>query len=265
MRRRIVDLLDEQADRLIALERRAPGEHLVEQRGDRVDVARGSDRVALRALGRDVARGAEDEPRGGRHRLLAPVDAGDAEVEDLHEVGIGAAPHEHHVLGLEIAMHDADGVRLARRLAELERDVERLRERQRAARGGERALEREALEVLHDHVERAIGELPGEEHLDDVRVLEARRDLRLAREARHELRVGAELAVEDLHGDVAVDALLERAVDAAHRADADELPDLDVAGDLLAEVGIVLGLARRADAALWSGMPSSGQNSASPG
>jgi len=44
-------------------------------------------------------------------------------------------------------------------------------------------------------------------------VLEPRRDLRLARETRDELRVRAELAMEDLHRDVAIDALLEGAVD----------------------------------------------------
>jgi DNA-binding MarR family transcriptional regulator len=243
MRRCVVDLLHEQTDGLVALERRAAREHLVEERRDRVDVARRPDRVSLRALGRDVARRSEDEARGGRDRLLAPVDARDAEVEHLHEIRIGAAPDEHDVLGLEIAMHDADGVGLTGRLAELQRDVERLREGECAACGREGALEREPLEVLHDHVERAIGELPSEEHLHDVRVLEARGHLRLAREARHELRVRAQLAVEDLDGDVAIDALLERAIDASHRADTDELADLDVPGDLLAEVRVVLGVA----------------------
>ena len=51
------------------------------------------------------------------------------------------------------------------------------RERHRPARRGERALERQPVEVLHDDVQRAVGELPGEEHVHDVRVREARRDL----------------------------------------------------------------------------------------
>ena len=124
--------------------------------------------------------------------------------------------------------------------------MERARERERAARGGERALERETLEVLHHDVERAVGELPGEEDLDDVRDAAGARRPSPRGEARHELRVAAELAVEDLHGDVAIDAALERAIDAAHRADADELRISMWPGDLLAEVGIVLVLAAAA-------------------
>ena len=122
-------------------------------------------------------------------------------------------------------------------------------QRQRSTGGRERALEREPVEVLHHHVERAVGELSGEEHLDDVRMLEARSDLRLAREAGDELRVRGELAMEDLHRDVAIDAALEGAIDASHRADPDELPDLDVPGDLLPEVRVG-GLSLRCGGAL---------------
>ena len=180
--------------------------------------------------------------------------------------GIVAALDEHHVLGLEVAVHDALRVRLAGGVAELQRDVERARQRQRAAGRREGALERQAVEVLHHDVHRAVGELPDEEDVDDVRVRQARRDLRLAVEARDERLVGGELAVEDLHRDVAVDAPLEGAVDAPHRADADELPDLDVAEDLAADVGVVgRGGRDRARATSSAGAPSSEQKSASAG
>jgi hypothetical protein len=39
--------------------------------------------------------------------LFRGVEPGDAEVEDLDEVGVLRAPHEHDVLGLQIAMDDA--------------------------------------------------------------------------------------------------------------------------------------------------------------
>src|SRR5262249_49410565 len=141
--------------------------------------------------------------------------------------------------GLQIAVNDALDVRFTDRLRELERNMERTRKRQRAARRRERALERHAVEVLHHHVERAVRELPREEHLDDVRVLEPRSDLGLTRETRNELRVRGELAMEDLHRDVAIDSLLERPIDAPHRADPDELANLDVPRDLLADVRVV--------------------------
>ena len=42
---------------------------------------------------------------------------GDAEVEDLHDVALPVALDEHDVLGLEIAVHDARGVRVLERRA----------------------------------------------------------------------------------------------------------------------------------------------------
>ena len=66
-----------------------------------------------------------------------------------------------------------------------ERALERHHARRRRARRGER----QAVEVLHHDVERAVGELPGEVDLHDVRVLEPARDLRLAVEARDERRL----------------------------------------------------------------------------
>jgi hypothetical protein len=97
----------------------------------------------------------------------------------------------------------------------------------------------------------AVRELPGEQNLDHVRVLEPRGHLGFPREAGDELGVRRELPVEHFHGDVAVDALLEGSVDSAHRADPCELLDLDVARDFAAQIGIrALSRARRARAAL---------------
>ena len=96
-----MDLLDEDCDDLVRVEGRAPRQHLIDHRGDRVDVSLGTDLLALRRLRRDVARGAEDEARRRRDGLFAPVEARDAEVEHLDEVGIVGAVDEHDVLGLE--------------------------------------------------------------------------------------------------------------------------------------------------------------------
>ena len=136
-------------------------------------------------------------------------------------------------------MHHPLGVRLADRVADLQRDAQRPHQIHRPARRGERALEREAVEVLHDDVQRAVRQLTGEVHLDHVRMRQPRGDLGLAMEARHQLRVRAELAVQDLHRDVTIDPPLVRAVHPPHRTDAGELLQLDVPEHLAPEVRIV--------------------------
>ena len=77
--RRLADLLERDRDGAVAVERHAPGEHLVEHDADRVEVGLLADRVALRLLGREVLRGAHDRP-GLRH--VRRAGAGDAEVGD---------------------------------------------------------------------------------------------------------------------------------------------------------------------------------------
>src|SRR5262249_33898716 len=129
-RRRVVDLLDEKTDGLLALEGSSTSQHLIEERRDRVDIARGTDLLPLRALGRDVARGPEDETCGGGHRLLAPVEARDPEVEHLDVVGILAPTDKHDVLRLEVAMHDALRVSFTDRITQLKRDVKRAWQRE---------------------------------------------------------------------------------------------------------------------------------------
>ncbi len=147
----------------------------------------------LRPLRRDVARGAEDEPRCGVAIDWFPQSSrADPEVEDLHEVGVLAPVDEHDVLRFEIAVNDPLHVRFADRVADLERDVERAWERN-GPPAAANALwsERPSRYSINIEAERAVGELAGEVDLDDVRVEETRSDLRLAVEALDELRVRA--------------------------------------------------------------------------
>ena len=144
-------------------------------------------------------------------------------------------------------MYDALRVGLAGGVAELHCDVERARKRHRSSRRGQRALQREPVEVLHDDVHRAVGELPDEEHVNDVRVRQTRRDLGLAVKAGDERGVRGQLAMQNFHGHVAIDSALKSPVDATHRADADELTNLDVPVDLVAHIGVRRG--RRRDGA----------------
>ena len=160
LERRRVGVLHEQRHRGVALEGRPAGEHLVEHGGDGVHVGGWAHRVPLGALGRDVLGGAEDEARLRRHAAVGPVEASDAEVEDLHVVRIVAAAHQHHVLGLDVAVDDALGVGLADGVADLEGDVQRAGQGEGRALaagpgGHQRRQERGAVEVLHHQVELA--------------------------------------------------------------------------------------------------------------
>ncbi len=135
-------------------------------------------------------------------------------------------------------MDDPLGVPLPRGVAELQRDMERAGQGHRPVGGRQRALERHAVEVFHDDVHGPVRQLTDEQHVDDVWVREAGSDLRFPVEPSHERCIGRQLAVENLHRDVAVDAPLKGAVDPPHGADADELSNLDVPEDLASYVRI---------------------------
>ena len=116
--RRLGDLLERDGHRGVAVERHRPGEHLVEDDADRVDVGLRADRVALRLLGREVLRGAQDRPRLRHVRRARP---GDAEVGDLRAV-LGV---DDDVVRLEVAVDDPALVREARGAQDLDRQVDR--------------------------------------------------------------------------------------------------------------------------------------------
>jgi hypothetical protein len=117
-------------------------------------------------------------------------------------------------------VHDALAVRLADRVADLLRDVQRAGGRERAL-GVDHVGQRAPVEELHDEEEALVGELPEEDHADDVRMIERGRDAGLSLEAPDRVGVLRELGVQDLHGDGALDAELPRLVDRAHAARAE--------------------------------------------
>ena len=106
---------------VVGLERLPAGEHLEEDHARGVDVGAGVDDLGERLLGRQVLgrpedharlREGRDARRRGRETRLG--DLGDAEVEDLDDVGLAVALDEHDVVGLEVAVDDARGVRVRR-------------------------------------------------------------------------------------------------------------------------------------------------------
>ena len=156
-RRRI--LLQHRGDGLHAggaLESPVAGEHLVEDRAEREDVAARVDRQPERLLGREVGRrphhhalGGEEVLRGERRgRLVGALgrdETGETEVQQLR-----ASRRDDHVRGLEVAMHDALRVSAGQRLRHLGAEADGLSRRERT--GGEEIGERPAFDVLHDEV-----------------------------------------------------------------------------------------------------------------
>ena len=156
----------------------------------------------------DCARAADDRP----------LALGEPEVEQL-----GAALGQHDVAGLQVAVDDAGAMRLVERRRDLDRDLQRLVERQRALR--QPVGQRLAFEVLHDEKRRALL-LADVVERADVRMRELAIGAAFAVEPFAELRVGGQRVGEDLDRDGAVEARVARLVHLAHAARADRGGDL---------------------------------------
>ena len=121
-------------------EGRLAGGQLVEDHAQREDVAGERGRLAADLLRGQIARRAEEalarlgEAELGRlvgaERAEPAEPAGQAEVEDLHDLLVA----DHHVLGLEVAVHDAGLVGGRHARGDLAGDREQLVERQRSGR-----------------------------------------------------------------------------------------------------------------------------------
>ena len=94
----------------------------------------------------------------------------DAEVEQLDELGAVGGRHDDHVVGLEIAVDDADRVRGAEAVADLHEHGERARQIDAGARPLAEAL---PAQELHDDERRAVVELDEVGDVDDVAVADA--------------------------------------------------------------------------------------------
>jgi hypothetical protein len=164
------------------LERHAPGQRLVEDDAERVQVGRGAGGLAASLLRREIRSRPEHRALLRERSRLAR--ARDPEVTELHR----AVPAAEDVLRLHIPVHDPGRVRRGERRAEVEPEHDGLRRLQPPA-PRELLRERLALDVLGDEV-RALLVLAGVVDLDHVRVHEPRREPRLAEEARPQLGVG---------------------------------------------------------------------------
>ena len=190
----------------------AAGEHLEEHHAHRVEIGAAVDALAARRLGRHVARVAERHAGGGVVLHLSR-ELRDAEVDQLDELGIAAAAHEHDVAGAYVAVHDAVGVRGGERVAQLRGDARGARGRQARA-AIERAAQIVAGEVLHDVGDALFARLEDEVvDLDEVLACRARRRRALRRRsATSPLRRGRG-AARELDGGGAAEPLVAAEVD----------------------------------------------------
>src|SRR5262249_9758098 len=148
----------------------------------------------------------------------------ETEVEDLDRVRIARLADEEEVVRLDVAVDDAclvGGGEPAGSLADdREGDVFG-----NPALTPQEVAERLAEQELHHDVGRAVGALAQVEDLDDVRVTDPVRRLRLADEALARPVASRQADVQDLHGDRLPRLEILRQVDAGHRALADEPAD----------------------------------------
>ena len=208
--RLLAHVLHRDRHRALGRERRASGDHLVEDDAERVHVGAAVDLEALRLLRGEVRRGADDGTRRGEPGAGVGGVRGDAEVGDLHL----ALRREQHVPRLDVAVHDAVAVREVESGGDLGADPRRVHRREPAL-GPEEVAERLALDVLHDDEVRAVV-LAVVVDADDVGVVEHRRVLRLTAEPLDEARIARELGEQHLDRDESIELLIASEEDIRH-------------------------------------------------
>ena len=144
--------------------------------------------------------------------------------------GAVAVSGQQDVGGLDVAVHEAGGVRDVERGRDLGDDRRRARRGQLAAALDER-VQVGARDVAHDDVQRAAV-LAGRVDRHDVRMVDRRGHARLALEALAELGVAGAVGGDDLQRDGAAQVELHGAVDDAHPAAGDDALDAAAAEDL---------------------------------
>jgi hypothetical protein len=190
-------VLHRDAHRGITPEWQPAGKELVESDPDRVEVGRCADRSPLGLLGRQVVNAAKD---GAVLREVRCPRPGYPEVGQLQPVGTV----DDRVMGLQVAVHDAPSVDLAGGTEHLHDEVDRARELERRFIPNDR-LERAPSDVLHRDVVGAL-ELAAVVDRHDVLVRQACGARRLASETLHELVIPGEPRMQQLDGDLAVQA-----------------------------------------------------------
>jgi hypothetical protein len=224
-----VQVGDDELGQLFLHEGRAAAEHLVRDAAQRVDVGARIEGVGERLLRREVRGRAHHHAHLGEARALLGVgDARDAEVENLGHFAAVAAPADHDVRRLQVAVHDAARVRFLEALGHLEDQVDRAHRTQRSG-AREHVVQRGALDELHRQKRLTVAGLSEVEDAHDVRALELADQLGLALEARPHVRIVGEHPAQELQRDGALQVDVRGPVDVAHATRGEVAFDLEAA------------------------------------
>ena len=174
-RRGVVDLVH-QRRLLRGVERRPPGDQVVQHAGQRIDVGTGVEHVAVQLLGRHVGQRAHAEHL--RALRLQVHDA--AEVADLDVDHLVVSQGGQDVGRFHVAVDQALAIDIAQRHRTLEADLDHLLQRQQRV-GAAEAAQRRAVDVFHDEIRR-IAVVHRVMDLHHVRMLQPPHQRRLGRE-----------------------------------------------------------------------------------
>lgn len=205
--------LGEDARQLGVANEAPPGEGLVEDRPEGVEVAPGIDRLTPHLLGRHVGRRSDDDPGLGELTVGRPR-LGDAEVEHLC-LEAGSVRDEEDVVGLDVAVDDAGAVGGVERPADVAGEQGDLSGSPRAE-SVDHVGEAHPGEVLHDEEGRAVVQLSRVEDRDDAGVVDLRDDPRLPLESQPRAGVAEPVGADQLEDDVAPEPLVAGEEDGPH-------------------------------------------------
>ncbi len=220
---RLVAVAGDHLDEALALEGGSAGEHVEEGGAQGIHVGAGVDPVASALLGRHVMRRTDDGVVGGQRERLGLDDVpGQAEVGEsdagrdggdrLGESRAGAERggvvlFEENVLGLDVAVDDAEGVGVGQGAGNVGEDRQRGRLVELAALD-EQGAEAPAADVFDDE-EMNTGVVVDFEEVGDVGAVDFGEQPGFLAEAAERIGPGRQLGSEDLDGDdLAVSAVL---------------------------------------------------------
>ena len=214
--------------------RRPPGQRRPQQATERVDVRRDTRLPTGVQLRRHVA--GRSDGRVRRAGRLAVDLAGDAEVGEIGGVAAIGATTQQHVGRLDVAVHQAGGVRVGQTVGYLLDQVDRHRHRRGAVRGQHRAQVSVRDQLGRDPEPTLV--LAVRVDLHDVPRVEQGLGLRLPGEPGPELGVLGQLGRDHLERHRSLEVLVARLEHHAHAATAETSPD-SVVADPLPLAGVV--------------------------